>query len=67
MYNKIIDYITDHPRKNNMSYTKHLCHAIELSLKLGYASICVFIHAIYPPMNETVATDIIKELYDKIK
>lgn len=67
MYNKVIEHITKHPREQNMTYKRHLYHAIKISLKLAYASVCVFIHGIYPPVNETIASDTIKELYDKIK
>ena len=63
MYN-LIQHITKHPNENNMTYKQHFIHASKISFWLGYASICLFIHAIYPPLNETVASDIIKSLYN---
>lgn len=52
-----------HPLDHNMTYYQHFKRAINMSLKLSYASICLIIHAIYPDFFKTTASDIIKTIY----
>ncbi len=68
-YNKldiILKYINKHPTEKNMTYIEHFKHAIHMSYKLAYASVSVFIHAIYPPVNQNTASDIIKKLHSQL-
>jgi hypothetical protein len=62
-YKSLIEKVNKHPYENNMTYSKHFNHAINMSFKLAYAGVAVFIHAIYPPVHEKTASIIIKDLY----
>lgn len=61
-----IKHVNKHPTEKKMTYIQHFKHAIEMSFNLAYASFSVFIHAIYPPVNQNTASDIIKYLYSQL-
>ena len=57
----------NHPRKVNMTYTKHMFTSLNMSHTFMKSSIKAFIHAFIPSLYETSSTDTIKELSKKIK
>ena len=63
MYNPF----TKHPKKVNETYLEHMWCAIKFSCKLEYLAFCAFIHAIFPFLCETTASDGIKKLNDCMK
>ena len=60
MYNPF----TKHPKEVNETYLEHMWCALKFSFKLEYLALCAFIHAIFPFLCETTASDGIKELND---
>lgn len=55
---------TKHPHSVNETYLEHMWCAIKFSFKLECLACCAFIHAIFPFLCETTASDGIKELND---
>ena len=60
MYNPF----TKHPKEVNETYLEHMWCALKFSFKLEYLAFCAFIHAIFPFLCITTASDGIKELND---
>ena len=55
---------TKHPKEVNETYLEHMWCALKFACKLEYLSCCALIHAIFPFLCETTASDGIKELND---
>ncbi len=51
-----------HLEENNVSYMKHFKFAVGIGIRLAYASICIFIHAIYPNILCTTTSNEISRL-----
>ena len=60
MYNPF----TKHPKEVNETYLEHMWCAIKFSFKLECLACCAFIHAIFPFLCKTTASDGIKKLND---
>ena len=58
---------TKHPHKIGETYFQHMWCAIKFSFKLECLACCAFIHAIFPFLCETTASDGIKKLNDCMK
>ena len=58
---------TKHPKEVNETYLQHMWCAIKFSFKLECLAFCAFIHAIFPFLCETTASDGIRELNDCMK
>jgi len=58
--------ITRHLRENNLNYLPHMKRSLGLSIPLGIGCVAALIHAFFPFLLETVASDIIKKIYKKI-
>ncbi len=58
--------IMRHLKEVNMSYVRHLLHAMSISMLLFIAGFCCLVHSVLPPVFETVASDIIKHINDNI-
>ena len=58
---------TKHPNSVNETYLEHMWCAIKFSFKLECLACCAFIHAIFPFLCETTASDGIKKLNDFMK
>ena len=63
MYNPF----TKHPKEVNVTYFEHMWCAIKFSFKLECLACCAFIHAIFPFLCETTASDGVKKLNDCMK
>ena len=55
---------TKHPKEVNETYFEHMCCAMKFHCTLLKLSMCALIHAIFPFLCETTASDGIKELND---
>lgn len=55
-----------HLKKKNMTYSRHFKRAILISLKLIVSGICTIIHAVYPDIMVTTASDTINELHKEL-
>ena len=55
---------TKHPNKVGEGYFEHMWCAIKFSIKLECLACCAFIHAVFPFLCETTASDGIKKLND---
>ena len=55
---------TKHPKEVNETYLEHMWCAIKFSFKLECLAFAAFIHALFPFLCETTASDGIKELND---
>ena len=60
MYNPF----TKHPKEVNETYLEHMWCAVKFYCKLTILSYAAIIHAIFPFLCETTASDCIKELND---
>ena len=60
MYNPF----TKHPKEVNETYLQQMWCALKFSIKLEYLAFCAFIHAVFPFLCETTASDGIKKLND---
>ena len=58
---------TKHPNSVNETYLQHMWQAIKFSVRLEWLAFCVFIHAIFPFLFVTTASDGIKKLNDCMK
>ena len=58
---------TKHPKEVGETYFEHMWCAIKFSVKLECLACCAFIHAIFPFLCETTASDGIKKLNDCMK
>ena len=58
---------TEHPNSAGETYLQHMWCAIKFSFKLECLACCAFIHAIFPFLCETTASDGIKKLNDCMK
>ena len=56
-----------HPRKVNMTYTKHMLLSLNISHTFLKSSFKSFIHAIIPSLYETSASDCVKDISEKTK
>lgn len=69
MYNSIKEYFTCHPKENNLTYSQHFCRAVRLSMKMGYSSVVLMIHSVFPFLFKetatTIAVGVCKELINK--
>ena len=55
---------TKHPKEVNETYLEHMWCAIKFSFKLECLAFAAFIHALFPFLCETTASDGIKKLND---
>ena len=55
---------TKHPNSVNETYLEHMWCAIKFSFKLECLAFAAFIHALFPFLCETTASDGIKKLND---
>ena len=55
-----------HLKETNMTYLRHMFHAMSISALLFTAGFCCMVHSIIPVVFETSASDIIKHLNDNI-
>ena len=55
---------TKHPKEVNETYIEHMCCAFKFHFTLLRLSMCALVHAIFPFLCETTASDGIKELND---
>ena len=55
---------TEHPNSAGETYLQHMWQAIKFSATLEWLAFCVFIHAIFPFLCETKASDGVKKLND---
>ena len=60
MYNPF----TKHPKEVEETYLEHMWCALKFSFKLECLAFCALVHAIFPFLCETTASDGIKELND---
>lgn len=56
-----------HPAEKNFTYWQHLVHALKLSGALFRASFCVAIHAFFPFVFITTASNTIRELNQNLQ
>ena len=56
-----------HLNQKQLGYFTHLCVAWNISIRLGYAAIAVFIHGIYPDIFTDTASGIIRDIIKEIK
>lgn len=52
----------DHPASVNETYLQHAAFAVGFSLKLFGAASAALVHAIIPPLFETTASKMIKDM-----
>ena len=57
----------NHPRSVGESYIQHMGAAFRFGVLLFVAGLAACIHAIFPCLFETAASDIIKKINDEIK
>ncbi|WP_068087049.1 DUF6356 family protein [Polycladidibacter stylochi] len=62
---KILELFRAHPRTVNESYLEHARFASSIGLKLLFAALAAFIHALLPFLFEKTASQIIIQLYDR--
>jgi hypothetical protein len=55
---------SEHPRSLGESYWQHFLKAVKFSYKMLLASAACFIHAWFPFLFETAATDLAKQIVD---
>ena len=60
MYNPF----TKHPKEVDETYLEHMWCALKFSFKLECLAFAAFIHAVFPFLCETTASDGIKKLND---
>ena len=58
MYNPF----TEHPKSVDETYFEHMCCAFKFHCTLLKLSLCALVHAIFPFLCETTASDGIKDL-----
>jgi Family of unknown function (DUF6356) len=58
--NNMFSLFVKHPREVNMTYWSHCKRAMGLGLHILYAGICCFIHAFFPFLFQTKASDLFK-------
>jgi|SaaInlV_165m_DNA_1040744.scaffolds.fasta_scaffold258541_1 hypothetical protein len=56
-----------HLKENNLSYFQHTRQALGYFAKIQLAAICVFIHAWWPSLFESTASEVIIKLADHFK
>ena len=56
----------DHPASVNESYLQHAGFAFGFSARLFLASMAALIHALIPPLFETTASRMIREMHARI-
>ena len=57
----------DHLKKEQIDYYSHMIRALEISSRLLYASITLFIHAFFPNKFKYTGSTIITEEYIKLQ
>jgi hypothetical protein len=57
----------DHLKKEQIDYYSHMTRALEISSRLLYASIALFIHAFFPNKFKYTGSSIITEEYLKLQ
>jgi len=62
----ILKIFTQHPSSVNETYFEHMRVAYSFSARLGFASLAAFIHAIFPFLFKTTASNLIKKLNAEI-
>ena len=55
---------TKHPKEVNETYLQHMCCAFKFHYTLLRLSLCALVHAIFPFLFKTTASDGIKTLND---
>ena len=61
---KIYKLFTEHPNSVNETYFQHMRCALSFHFTLLRLSFCALVHAIFPFLCETTASDGIKKLND---
>jgi len=61
----IINKLSRHLDESGLTYAQHMVRAVTIFFHLTAASLCVLIHAIFPFMFETTASDIMKTIQKK--
>jgi hypothetical protein len=56
-----------HLKDKNINYLNHLTQALLISGKMLYGAIACFIHAVYPDVFQTAASDIARDIIDIVK
>ncbi len=64
MMKKIYKLFTEHPNSVNETYLQHMCCALGFHYTLLKLSLCALVHAIFPFLCVTTASDGIKTLND---
>jgi hypothetical protein len=57
----------DHPASVNESYLQHAGFAFGFAARLFLASIAALVHALIPPLFETTASRMIREMHARIE
>ena len=55
-----------HPANKGITYGEHLRQAWYMAFRMGYGSVCLLLHGIFPFMYETTGTRTVKRLYREI-
>lgn len=61
----MLRYFTDHPASVNESYLVHLWFAGKAGARMAFAGLCCMVHAVFPFLFANVASDLIKEYYQR--
>lgn len=56
-----------HWEDNGMTFLQHFIFALDVGLRLTLAGLCCMIHAVFPFMFQTTASDCVKNLAEKFK
>jgi hypothetical protein len=64
----LLEYLNniEHLKLKNITYFNHALQSLYLSKKLMLASVCLFVHSIFPNLFITVGSDTITQLYHKL-
>ena len=55
---------TEHPKSLDETYWQHFRKAVKFSYKMMLAALACFVHAWFPFLFETTATDLAKKIVD---
>jgi len=67
MHNKIIKAFTEHPKSIGENYWQHFRFAFHISLECIKISVLAFIHAIFPFLFLTTASDRLEKIWEAIQ
>ena len=63
----IIDIFTEHPKQNGETYFQHLRCAATYGLSMVFSGIAAIIHAVFPFIFETAASDCAKKVITEVE